>query len=478
MEPKSTPKVSHSKKQSSKKQVQPAIKSTGNNTFDPRVRNLKYTALHMALLVSYIITTMNCKFQFLTNPQNQAESTKTMIRDIYNQQNTNTMIVIILKYSTINYGVLLIDTNAQEVYYNETQGTTNQLYNTVFMQYFRNAGFTVFTFNSNFNTTQDNVGVYAIHIITELFRNNNNAPPMAFEGNLRDDHYQILVNNDLYKSDYKTTLKQRLNIVSFSPNQNQQTTAQAQAQPKPNSGRTKQLSVKSLTNTVIYDPRVDQNYQGPLMIVLAHYILDNTNLQCKILANPRTESTSTLRMITVLLQKKKLITILIILKYTTTNYGVLIFDNDYTLAQGEYFETHGGLDNVYTNVFRPFLAQKKITIHEYTTNFKTTENNVGVYAMYGLNEINETRNLPTGIFPDSDTIRTEHYQLLQKNGVYNSNFNGKRLLNKVVYNEQKNSAANTQAKQKKGGTRTKQTAKRSSGGKAPTKAAQKKSTNK
>ena len=161
------------------------------------------------------------------------------------------------------------------------------------------------------------------------------------------------------------------------------------------------------------------------------------------------------------------------LKYTTTNYGMLIFDNDSTLAQGEYFETLGGLDNVYTNVFRPFLAQKKITINEYTTNFKTTENNVGVYAMYGLNEINETRNLPTGIFPDSDTIRTEHYQLLQKNGVYNSNFNGKRLLNKVVYNEQKNSAANTQAKQKKGGTRTKQTAKRSSGGKAPTKAAPK-----
>ena len=191
------------------------------------------------------------------------------------------MIVIILKYSTINYGILLIDTNAQEVYYNETQGTTNQLYNTVFMQYFRNAGFTVFTFNSNFNTTQDNVGVYAIHIITELFRNNNNAPPMAFEGNLRDDHYQILVNNDLYKSDYKTTLKQRLNIVSFSPNQNQKTTAQAQAQPKPTPGRTKQLSVKSLTNTVIYDPRVDQNYQGPLMKVLAHYILDNTNLQSK-----------------------------------------------------------------------------------------------------------------------------------------------------------------------------------------------------
>ena len=116
---------------------------------------------------------------------------------------------------------------------------------------------------------------------------------------------------------------------------------------------------------------------------------------------------------------------------------MLIFDNDFTLAEGKYFETHGGLDNVYTNVFRPFLAQKKITIHEYSTNFKTTENNVGVYAMYGLNEINETRNLPTGIFPDSDTIRTEHYQLLQKNGVYNSNFNGKRLLNKVVYNEQK-----------------------------------------
>ena len=43
-----------------------------------------------------------------------------------------------------------------------------------------------------------------------------------------------------------------------------------------------------------------------------------------------------------------------------------------------------------------------------------------------------------------------------------------------MYNGQKNSAANTQAKQKKGGTRTKQTAKRSSGGKAPTKAAQKK----
>ena len=118
------------------------------------------------------------------------------------------------------------------------------------------------------------------------------------------------------------------------------------------------------------------------MIELTKSILNGSNIQCKILINPNNETTSALNMITDILRKKKLIKIAIRLKYTPRNYGLLILDNE--TCRGEWFETYGGLNKTYTNVFKPYFKQNKITITEYSMHFRTTENNVGLYAMYAL----------------------------------------------------------------------------------------------
>ena len=68
----------------------------------------------MALLVSYIFENVKCRFEFLTDPQNQAEKSKTMITDICNTRE-DIIIVMILEYSATNYGVLTIDCSLKEV---------------------------------------------------------------------------------------------------------------------------------------------------------------------------------------------------------------------------------------------------------------------------------------------------------------------------------------------------------------------------
>ena len=72
---------------------------TANRTsqiLDPRVRKRNYSAIQMAILVSYIIRN-NCKCQFVSDPQNQADNTINMINDIYQQPNSDTTIIIMTK---------------------------------------------------------------------------------------------------------------------------------------------------------------------------------------------------------------------------------------------------------------------------------------------------------------------------------------------------------------------------------------------
>ena len=87
-----------SKKQSLKPKGQ-SKQNTANRTsqiLDPREKKRNYTAIHMAIFVSYIIRN-NCKFQFVSDPKNQAQNSINMINDIYQQKNSDTNIVIILK---------------------------------------------------------------------------------------------------------------------------------------------------------------------------------------------------------------------------------------------------------------------------------------------------------------------------------------------------------------------------------------------
>ena len=71
-----------------------------------------------------------------------------MITDICNIRE-DIIIVMILEYSATNYGVLIIECNVKEVYYNKTHGTQNQLYTDIFLPYFFKKNFSVETYTTN-----------------------------------------------------------------------------------------------------------------------------------------------------------------------------------------------------------------------------------------------------------------------------------------------------------------------------------------
>ena len=231
------------------------LKSNNEIIFDPRVSKNNYSAAHMALLVSYIIVDVKCRFELLTHPQNQAENAKTMITDICNEPE-DTVIVMILEYSATNYGVLIIECNVKEVYYNETHGTQNQLYTDIFLPYFSGENFTIESFTTNYHTTYYNVGVYAIYIVKQFF-SGNTAPSLTTEDEIRDDHYNILVNNNFYNTDYYQILKVRLDLVSFPYTiPKRKSYGKIQQHQQQNDG---------------YDPRVNENYGNTLMKIIISF---------------------------------------------------------------------------------------------------------------------------------------------------------------------------------------------------------------
>ena len=84
-----------------------------------------------------------------------------------------------------------------------------------------------------------------------------------------------------------------------------------------------------------------------------------------IIENPQQNSHNAVDMITDVMNRNEDVTIGIILKYTPTNYGLLIIKRDNNDTSCLYFETKGTINKIYTETFRKYFFLKKTNIDEY-----------------------------------------------------------------------------------------------------------------
>ena len=157
-------------------------------------------------------------------------------------------------------------------------------------------------------------------------------------------------------------------------------------------------------------------------------------------------------MITDVVNKDEDVTIGIILKYTPTNYGLLIIKHANNDTSCLYFETKGTINKIYIETFRKYFFSKKTNVDEYNTQYKTTVNNVGVYMIHELIKIIDF-SIPFDANATETDIRIKHYKLLHNNGFYENDFDLNTILHNVRYHDEnptgtKQSADNGEKKSK------------------------------
>ena len=195
--------------------------------------------------------------------------------------------------------------------YFETKGTTNKIYTSTLKPYIEgNYNTNTFEYNNHkYNTTRDDVGVYTLYIFERMI----SQIPGPLDSHISSDsirlaHYDLLNDNGLYGDN--VDFNELLYKITYNKNN------QAQKQNKKQTQH---------TNDMKYDPRVETNYHDDLMIILIKYILMIDSLDYMIIENPKKNSHNARAMITKVVNHNDNATIVIILKYTRTNYGVYLF---------------------------------------------------------------------------------------------------------------------------------------------------------
>ena len=193
-----------------------------------------------------------------------------------------------------------------------------------------------------------------------------------------------------------------------------------------------------MSYTSVYDTRVQRNYGITLIKIITSFIFANETLICYVVDDPLKNTNNILDMISDIAKKNKLINIniVIFLRYTNTNYGVLYINQDPTVPNpnGAYFETKGTINNIYTSILLPYLNNDlNINMFETKHRYNSTADDVSVYTLYELERVTKDHNLDTNT--SSDNIRQKHYNLLNTNGVYSNNFDANGLLYKITYSK-------------------------------------------
>ena len=100
-----------------------------------------------------------------------------------------------------------------------------------------------------------------------------------------------------------------------------------------------------------------------------------------------------------------------------------------------YFETKGTINEIYIKTFRQYFQRNNREVDEYNTQYKTTANNVGVYAIQELiKRINDNKTFDPNA-TEYDT-RVEHYKLLHERGFYDDNFDVHTALQGTIYHNE------------------------------------------
>ena len=412
------------------------------SVYDTRVQR-NYGFALIQIITSFIFANETLICYVVDDPLKNTNNILDMISDIAKKNKLiNINIVIFLRYTNTNYGVLYINQdptypNPSGAYF-ETKGTINNIYTSIFLPYLNNdLTINMFETKHRYNSTADDVSVYTLYELERVTKDHN-LDTNTSSDNIRQKHYNLLNANGVYSNNFDAN--GLLYKITYSKNQ----TIQPQS---------KSWFINP-QNDVKYDPRAKTNYDNDLMIIFLKYILTNQDslLDYMIIENPQQNSHNAVDMITDVVNKDEDVTIGIILKYTPTNYGLLIIKHANNDTSCLYFETKGTINKIYIETFRKYFFSKKTNVDEYNTQYKTTVNNVGVYTIHELIKIINFSKTFDPNATESD-IRIEHYKLLHKNGFYENDFDLNTILHNVRYHDEnptgtKQSADNGEKKSK------------------------------